>query len=126
MTEKETIKYLWSAFVNNTRKGYRKIKYTIDITELLESDDIPDSTYDETKFKAVDILIEYVKQNFSKEEFTAWYLHFAENKSYEELNKMGYNFNYHNLFRNINNHIKNKLPKENQEYNTIIKDMLKQ
>lgn len=127
MDEKEVLRYFWLAFVNNTRKGYRKTKYSIDITELLESDeDIPDSVYDETKFKAVDILIEHVKQEFTEDEFKAWYLHFAENKSYEDLKEMGYNFNFHNVFRNINNYVRNKLPKENLEFNNILKDLLKQ
>ena len=43
-----------------------------------------------------------------------------------ELEELGYtNMNFHNIFRNINNSIKNKLPKENKEYNTIIKEIFR-
>jgi hypothetical protein len=55
-----------------------------------------------------------------------WYLHFAENKDYEDLKNMGYiDTNFHNLFRNINNSIKNKLPKINKDYNNIIQEIFR-
>lgn len=122
MSEIEITKYLWTAFINNTKKESKKTIYTIDIVEFLENDDVEDITYDETRYKAVDIIIENVKAKFNKAEFDAWYLHFMENKTYEELKILGYDFNFHNVFRNINNFIKIKLPKMNKEFKTIIKE----
>lgn len=125
MTEDEIIRYLWMSFVNNTRKAYRDTKYHLDITEYLEKYDTPYTTYDESKFKIVDIVVNAVRTKFKKDEFDAWYKHFVENKNYAELSNMGYTFNFHNVFRNINNYIKKTLPKENSEYKTLITELLK-
>lgn len=125
LTEQEVIKYLWSAFVNNTKKTYRNIKYNIDIVDFLEENDIPDISYDERRYITVDIILDAIKKEFDENEVKAWYMHFAENKSYEDLIKLGYSFNFHNVFRNINNYIKNKLPKINREYKNLITEILK-
>ena len=99
-----------------------KSKYpSVDLEEAAE---ILDEQYDDRKTIVYETIIEFVKRNFKENEFKAWYLHFAENKSYEELVKMGYdNMNFHNVFRNINSHIKYKLPKENKKYKSIVKEM---
>jgi hypothetical protein len=125
MTEDEIIKYLWMSFVNNTRKAYRDIKHHVDIVEYLEDNDIPDTVYDERRYKIADTIVNSVKNKFEKEEFDAWCMHFVNNKSYEELKEMGYTFNFHNVFRNINNYIKKTLPKEDNEYCTILHEIIK-
>jgi hypothetical protein len=124
-----TIKYI----LNHTHnivifiiKTYRKTKYSIDKIEIAEeADNILDENYDDRRFNAVDIILDSVKKRFNNDEYTAWYLHFAENKSYEELAKLGYNFNFHNIFRNINNYVRNKLPKENEQFKNIITEIFK-
>ena len=124
MNEKQLIQYFWVSFLNNMKKELRKKFYKIEVVDIEEAMDILDETYDERKYKAFDYILTYVESNFDKDLFKAWTLHFIENKSYEELIKMGYtNINFHNAFRNINNSIKNKLPKENKDYNTIINEI---
>lgn len=126
LNEKETLNYFWAAFVNNSKKTYRKTKYSIDKIEIAEeADNILDENYDDRRYNAVDIILDNVKKRFNNDEYTAWYLHFAENKSYEELAKLGYNFNFHNIFRNINNYVRNKLPKENEQFKNIITEIFK-
>lgn len=132
MTEEQVIQYFWTAFVNNIKKTYRKSKYKLVKIELEENgnlipeiNDIIDEPYDDRRYRIFDTIIENIKQKFSEDEYNAWYLHFVENKTYEELNKLNYNMNFHNVFRNINNYIKIKLPKENQEYKMLIDDVFK-
>ena len=124
MNETQIIQYFWTAFVNNTKKSYRDKKTHIDIDEYEEILDIIDEPYDDRRCKVYDIITKYVEDNFTKEEYKTWFLHFVENKSYNDLINMGYNnINFHNVFRNINNHIKNNLPKENKEYKEIINEI---
>ena len=125
MSESQIIQYFWTAFVNNTKKSYRKHQTVIRLDEYEEVIDIIDEPYDDRRVKVFDIITNYVEINFP-EHYKLWYLHFAENKSYDQLIEMGYNnINFHNIFRNINNHIKNNLPKQNEEYKTIINEIFR-
>jgi hypothetical protein len=136
MDEKQIIQYYWVSFVNNTKKEAKKKIYKVEetyIEDSLQNDDdseyineleIIDETYDDRRYRVYDFIIDYVKNNFDEQSFKSWYLHFVNNIDYEKLKSMGYtNINFHNVFRNINNAIKNKLPKENKEYKTIIKEI---
>lgn len=126
MDEKQIIQYFWVSFVNDIKKKYRKSSKTITKVDIEEAFGIIDETYDDRRYKVFDIIISYVKSNFSKEEYILWSLHFIEGKSYEELTNMGYSqTNFHNVFRNINNRIKNNLPKENKEFKNIIKEIFR-
>lgn len=129
MDEKQIIQYLWVSFINNIKKESKKNRYTIEkigIEGAFNDDNIEsiDEPYDDRRYKVYDYIISYVKENFNEDVFEAWYLHFTENKSYDDLIKLGFNnINFHNVFRNINNKIKTKLPKENKEYSNIIKEI---
>lgn len=125
LTEEQIIQYYWTSYVNNTKKEYRKLKYKSNENDMEEAFSIVDEPYDDRRFKVFDTIIAYVKENFPKD-FNMWYLHFAENKSYKDLINLGYNnINFHNIFRNINNHVKINLPKENKEYKKIIKEIFR-
>ena len=125
LTEDKMIQYFWVAFINNMKKDL-KIKSKYPSVDLEEAAEVLDEPYDDRRTIVYETIIDFVKTNFKENEFKAWYLHFAENKSYEELVKMGYeNMNFHNIFRNINSHIKYKLPKENKKYKSIVKEMFK-
>jgi hypothetical protein len=53
-----------------------------------------------------------------------WKLHFIDNKTYEQLELMGYEgINFHNLFRQINSYIKNVLPKENPVFCKLLLEL---
>lgn len=123
LTETNIIQYFWTAFANNSRKKYRKSKYKPDFIELSENQDTIEETYSDNKYCICDIINESIMKKFGDYSFKIWTLHFIENKSYEELTKMGYNnVNFHNLFRQINNYVKNKLPKENETYKILLKE----
>jgi cyclopropane fatty-acyl-phospholipid synthase-like methyltransferase len=122
--KEQIINYFWVSFINNTKKDYNK-KNKIKLTDLEEASEIIDEPYDDRRIKVYETIIQNVQKKFSSDEFKAWYLHVVENKSYDDLSKMGYNINFHNTFRNINNYIKNKLPKENKEYKNIVKEIFK-
>jgi ATP-dependent Lon protease len=125
LDENQIIQYFWVSFVNNTKKSYRNNKITVDIDEYEEVLDIIDEPYDDRRLRVYDIITKYVETKFP-DDYKMWYLHFAENKSYNELKKLGYeNVNFHNVFRNINNYIKNNLPKQNKEYKTIINEIFR-
>lgn len=124
MTEDEIIRYLWISFANNTKKSYRDAKHHLDIVEFMEDNDIPDTLYDERRYELTDIIIKSIKSKFSKEEVDAWYMHFTQNKNYEDLKQMGYTFNFHNVFRNINNYIKKTLPRENENFKTLLNEIM--
>lgn len=128
MDEKQLIQYYWVSFVNNMKKEYRQKFYRIEEVEIKDEEEIEiiDENYDDRREKVYDYIISHVKENFDNDSFKMWYLHFAENKDYEDLKNMGYiDTNFHNLFRNINNSIKNKLPKINKDYNNIIQEIFR-
>lgn len=134
MDEKQIIQYFWVSFLNNVRKEYRKKSYLVEKIDINDaffeenSEEVEplDEPYDDRRYKIYDTIVNYVKTIYGEDAFKAWFLHFADNKSYDELEELGYtNMNFHNIFRNINNSVKNKLPKENKEYNTIIKEIFR-
>ena len=125
LTKEQIIQYLWVAYINNMKKNHIK-QSKITKVDLEEAEEIIDEPYDNRRLLIYDTIIKYVETNFPKNEFKAWYLHLTENKTYDELEKMGYtNINFHNSFRNINNHIKNKLPRENKQFKNLVKEIFK-
>jgi hypothetical protein len=125
LTREQIIQYLWVSFLNNTKLEHNKTKKIIKV-DIEEANNIIDEPYDEQRYEICDIIINFVKTNFSAIEYNMWYSHFVLNKSYKELEKMGYkNVNFHNIFRQINSKIKNKLPEKNINYKTLINTYLK-
>lgn len=125
MTKEQILQYFWVAYLNNIKKDQIK-QSKITKVDIEEAEEIIDEPYDNRRLLVHDAIVKYVEANFTKDEFKAWYLHLTENKTYEELKEMGYtNINFHNTFRNITNHIKNKLPKENKQYKNIVKEIFK-
>lgn len=128
MDEKQLIQYFWVSFLNNSKKELKKKLYKVEEIDIVDEDgneiEIIDETFDDRKYRIFDYIVDHVKENFDENSFNIWYLHFAENKSYEELKSMGYtNINFHNTFRNINNSIKFKLPKINKDYDSLVKEI---
>lgn len=114
--EESTIKYFTTVLINNFKKGKKKktIKFE-DIYAVDESDICDPDKHSETECEIYDIINEKVEQKFGETNHLVWKLHFIDNKSYDDLIKMGYtNINFHNLFRQINSYIKTKLPKEDE------------
>ena len=93
------------------------------MSDLNENSDVIDEVYNDTKYNIYDIINESVLNKYGDKTFIIWKLHFIDNKTYEELEEMGYtNINFHNLFRQITNYIKNRLPKENEIYKSLVKE----
>ena len=125
VTESQIVQYFWVAYVNNLNKKYNKQNKIIKV-DLEEAADVMDEPYDDRRTFIYETMMKNIEANFNQCEVKAWYLHFAENKTYTELVNMGYdNINFHNSFRNINNYIKNQLPKENKNFKNIINEIFK-
>lgn len=125
VTESQIIQYFWVAYVNNLNKNYNKQNKIINVN-LEKASDIIDEPYDDRRTFIYETIMKHLEANFKPCEVKTWYLHFAENKTYDELMKMGYdNINFHNSFRNINNYIKNQLPKENKKFKNIVNEIFK-
>ena len=127
LSEKNIIKYFWVAFANNLKRKYYKSKYVPYFTEMDENVKVNEDEKSWKKYEVFDVIKHSVINKFGEDNFKLWYLHFIENKSYLELNKSGYtDVNFHNLFRRITNYVKYKLPIENKEYQTLLKEALNQ
>jgi hypothetical protein len=125
VTEEQIIQYFWVAFSNNLKKDFNK-RSKISIVDLEEASEVIDEPYDDRRTFIYETMMKHIEANFKPHEVKAWYLHFAENKTYDELVKMGYdNINFHNSFRNINNYIKNQLPRENKNFKNIVNEIFK-
>jgi hypothetical protein len=84
INEEQIIQYFWVAFLNNSKKNFKQLsKYTL--VDLEEAAEVLDEPYDERRTIVYETIIDNVKSNFKEEEFKTWYLHFAKNKSYEDL-----------------------------------------
>ena len=125
VTEEQIIQYFWVSYSNNLKKEFNR-KSKISIVGLEEASEIIDEPYDDRRTFIYETMMKHIETNFKPHEVKAWYLHFAENKTYDELVKMGYdNINFHNSFRNINNYIKNQLPRENKKFKNIVNEIFK-
>lgn len=121
--EESTIKYFTTVLINNFKKGKKKNTVNYEDIYPVEEDDICDpDKHRETECEIYDIINEKIKEKFGETKYLVWKLHFADNKSYDDLIEMGYDdINFHNLFRQINSYVKNKLPKENVELQELLK-----
>lgn len=125
LTKEQIIQYFWVAFLNNTKNKNKQMS-KINMVDVENAAEILDEPYDERRTIVYETIINYVQSNFNEIEFKVWYLHYAENKTYDELTEMGYtNINFHNLFRRINSNLETKLPKQDKKYKTIIKEIFK-
>ena len=53
--------------------------------------------------------------------FEAWWAHTCENKTYKELDELGYgDVNYHNEFRQIKRYITGKFLKRNDAFRELV------
>lgn len=119
--EETTIKY-FTKVLNNSFKKTKKKNIKFEDIYAADEDDIHEiEKLCEMRSIICDIINESVKKTFGEKKHTAWKLHFMYNKTYDELVEMGYDdIKFHNLFRQINSYIKNKLPKENEKYKFLL------
>ena len=119
--EETTVKYFTTVLSNNFKKRKRKDIQFTDIHGVNEDDIYKIENHCEDRYDVSDIINESVKKQFGERKHLIWKLHFVENRTYDDLIKMGYtDVNFHNLFRQINSYIKTRLPKENEEYRLLL------
>lgn len=119
-----TIKYFGAALSNNFRKEQKRTSEFLDIYGVNEVDICCEELHNESKYELCDIINESVKKKFGERKHRAWKLHFMDGYTYEDLIEMGYDdINFHNLFRQINSYVKDKLPKENEDYKKLLKKL---
>ena len=125
MSNASHISYFWTAYANNLRKSKRTSKFTPKLCEITDTYSAPTEYEEDLKDKLFDIIQIAVDSKFGTGVTNIWKLHFIENKTYEELELMGYEgVNFHNLFRQINFYIKNTLPKNNEKIKNLFKEIL--
>lgn len=112
MTKSECIKYYWVAYLNKykTEKskesrfiGFEDIKEQKSILNTYNYNPIIDNDYNQ--------IIELVRNKFDKDYVDAWLLHICDDKSYKELNDMGYNFKFNDIFKRINKYVRKEFKK---------------
>lgn len=118
----EVDKYFWTAFRQNmlSAKSRNKFKEVVQIETIAER--IDESEYNADIDELVVIIEDEVRREFGNDIYEAWYLHICENKTYKELEILGYGDGLHNEFKNIKRHITNKLIKKNANFHKLAKE----
>ena len=124
MTNISHISYFWTAYANNLRKSQRVSKFKPKSCVITDIHSATTEYEEDFKDLLYDIIQIAVDSKFGTGVTNIWKLHFIDNKTYEELELMGYEgINFHNLFRQINFYIKNILPKENEVFKKLLLQM---
>lgn len=124
MTNISHISYFWTAYANNLHKSQRVSKFKPKSCVITDIHSATTEYEEDFKDLLYDIIQIAVDSKFGTGVTNIWKLHFIDNKTYEELELMGYEgINFHNLFRQINFYIKNILPKENEVFKKLLLQM---
>lgn len=106
-TEQEYIQYFWKAYVNGS-KTPPKIT-TVSLDDPNRGSIVPDlpSPYNPDVDRKYQEICEKLGNKFEEHYIQAFLLHYAEDKSYKELEELGYNFKHNNIFKRMMKYIKN-------------------
>lgn len=115
MTKKEALKYFWVAYINRL-KTPDKIKFE----SFEDSNIIDDDEYDHEIDELYNILMEFLNKKFDNRLVEAWRLHFEKGIKYDDLRKLGYDFNFNPEFKKIMRYIRNKLSNESSRYKELV------
>lgn len=122
-TNDDVDRYFWSAFRQNTYTSISRdrLRNRVNIETLPES--IDESEYDETIDDIANMMEEEIRSTFGDNVYEAWALHVCENKTYKELDRLGYEgMNYHNEFRQIKRYMTGKFLKKNIKFHKLVKE----
>ena len=101
LSKEECIKYFWTAYANRFKTMQSKNKYT-SFHDIQKNQII---SINESYNYNIDILygriINDAKLVFNSEYVEAWIYHICEGKSYKELEQLGYNFKFNDVFKKI-------------------------
>jgi hypothetical protein len=120
-TDDDVDRYFWSAYKRNSYNSITRdrIRNRVDIDTLPEA--IDEDGYNENIDNIVSIIEEEVRARFGDNAFEAWWAHTCENKTYKELDELGYgDVNYHNEFRQIKRYITGKFLKRNDAFRELV------
>lgn len=118
----EVDKYFWTAFRQNmlSAKTRNKFKEIVQIDTIAERMD--EGEYNTDIDELVVIIENEVRREFGDKIYEAWYLHICENKTYKELEALGYGDKLHNEFKRIKRHITNNLVKKDANFKKIAQE----
>ena len=118
----EVDKYFWTAFRQNmlSAKTRNKFKEIVQIDTIAER--IDEGEYNTDIDELVVIIENEVRREFGDKIYEAWYLHICENKTYKELEALGYGDGLHNEFKHIKRHITNNLVKKDANFKKIAQE----
>jgi hypothetical protein len=121
-TNNEVDKYFWTAFRQNmlSAKTRNKFKEVVQIDTIIER--IDDGEYNPDIDELVVIIEDEVRREFGNKIYEAWYLHICENKTYKELEALGYGNGLHNEFKHIKRHITNKLINKDANFKKLAQE----
>lgn len=118
----EVDKYFWTAFRQNmsSSKSRNKFKDNVQIETMVNR--LDEDGYNADIDELVAIIENEIRQEFSDDVYEAWYLHICENKTYKQLEALGYGNGLHNDFKYIKIYITNKLIKKNINFKRLAQE----
>lgn len=118
----EVDKYFWTAFRQNmlSAKTRNKFKEIVQVDTIIGR--IDDDVYNSDIDDLVVMIENEVRQEFGDKVYEAWYLHICEDKTYKELEALGYGDGLHNEFKRIKRHINNNLIKTNADFKRLAQE----
>ena len=116
MQESEYIKYFWKTYSNlyKTSRSNPLAMVRIDDPNngrIINLQDPYNISIDLTCEK----ILKMVYKKFSKDHVDAWVLHVYDNKSYDELEELGYNFKFNDIFKRITKWVRKEFDKTKKE-----------
>lgn len=118
----EVDKYFWTAFRQNmlSAKTRNKFKEIVQVDTIIGR--IDDDVYNSDIDELVVMIENEVRREFGDKVYEAWYLHTCEDKTYKELEALGYGTGLHNEFKHIKRHINNNLTKTNADFKRLAQE----
>lgn len=113
ITKEECIKYYWVSYLNKIKTNKPKENKFESLDEMRGQYSVSMTTglYNHWIDEQYSGVVEFAYNNYQKEYVDAWLLHICEGKSYKELNELGYNFKFNDVFKRIMKSIRKEFKK---------------
>lgn len=116
MSIDECIKYYWVSYLNKIKTNKPKEHRFESFDELTGTGAkisfLGTGPYDRTIDDQYNDIITYIYSKYKKEYADAWILHTCEGKSYKELEEIGYNFKFNDVFKRMTRNIRSEFKKD--------------
>lgn len=108
MTKSECIKYYWVAYSNKLRTFKSKQDIFVSYDDIMNYNiqSSLNSSYNSSVDYKYNEIVKMAYEKFDKIYVDAWLAHICEGKTYKELQELGYNFKFNDIFKRITKFIK--------------------